>query len=82
MYRKKKKRKKAEEVLEEVEKAEERATEKKDTRTPAEKAYAAVQAKRVSPIPHLFRVDMVVGVCVLSKRKRCWKRLRKPTNRE
>lgn len=38
-------------MVEVVEKVEEKAEEVKDTRTPAEKAYAAVQAKRVS-FPH------------------------------
>ena len=48
MNRKKKKRNKAEEVLEVVETVEEKEEEPKDTRTAAEKAYAVVQAKRVS----------------------------------
>ena len=49
LHRKKKKKSKAEEVVEVVEKVIEKVEEKaKDTRTTAEKAYAAVQAKRVS----------------------------------
>lgn len=47
LSRRKKKKNKAEEVVEVVERVEEKEQEK-DTRTAAEKAYAAVQAKRVS----------------------------------
>lgn len=50
MNRKKKKKNKAEEVVETVERVEEKEEEVKDTRTPAEKAYAAVQTKRVSSL--------------------------------
>lgn len=50
----KKKKNKAKEVVETVERVEEKEEEEeeevKDTRTPAEKAYAAVQSKRVSSL--------------------------------
>ena len=79
LHRKKKKKNKAEEVVEVVEKVEEKAEEVKDTRTPAEKAYAAVQAKRVS-FPHTVW-QWISDSLSHSKSRRFWRRPRRPTSR-
>lgn len=81
--RKRKKKNKAEEVVETVERVEEKEEEVKDTRTPAEKAYAAVQAKRVSSLVAWTTCPCCYGLSfVHSKRKRFCRKLRRHTNRE
>ena len=80
LHRKKKKKSKAEEVVEVVEKVEEKAEEVKNTRTSAEKAYAAVQAKRVS-FPASNTGCLAVTLSSHSKSRRYWRRPKRPTNR-
>ena len=66
-----------------VEKVEEKEAQEevKDARTPAEKAYAAVQAKRVSIKLHC-RQSVLQFSLSHSKNKRLWRKPRRPTSRE